>query len=104
MKCSFTDEAMEAVFTCLRRSGKTITCMGEYTLAQGVMNIGTFERACSDRSISIQEDGTILICGLTIPYKWDTVRIRRRIDDHLRKTASNEDLIRIAACLGVRLK
>ena len=105
MICSFPDEAMKAVITYLRRTGKTITCIkGEYALAQGVMNIGTIERACSDRAISIQVDGSILICGLTIPYEWDTVRIRRRIEDHLRKTASNEDLIRIAGCLGVRLK
>ena len=104
-KCPFPDEAMRAVFTYLRRTGKTITCsQGEYTLAQGILNIGTIERACSDQAISLHEDGSILICGLSIPYEWDTVRIRRRIEDHLRKTASNEDLIRIAACLGVKLK
>lgn len=105
MKCPFPEEAMKAVFSYLRRTGKTITCIqGEYALAQGVLNIGTIEQACSDRAISIQENGSILICGVSIPYEWDTIRIRRRIEDHLRKSASNEDLIRIAACLGIRLK
>jgi hypothetical protein len=105
MKCPFPDEAMKTVITYLRRTGKTITCtQGEYTLTQGVLNMGTIERACRDRAISIQEHGSILICGVSIPYEWDTLRIRRRIEDHLRKTASNEELIRIAACLGVRLK
>ena len=105
MKCPFPDEAMKSVISYLRRSGKTIACIqGEYTLAHGVLNIGTIERACSDRAISIQEDGSILICGVSIPYEWDTIRIRRRIEDHLRKSASNEDLIRIGACLGLRLK
>lgn len=105
MKCQFPDEAMKAVITYLRRTGKTITCIqGEYALVQGVLNIGTIERACSDRAISIQEDGSILICGVSIPYQWDTTRIRRRIEDYLRKAASNEDLIRVASCLGVSLK
>ena len=105
MKCQFPDEAMKAVITYLRRTGKTITCIqGEYALAQGVLNIGAIERACSDRAISIQEDGSILICGVSIPYQWDTTRIRRRIEDYLRKAASNEDLIRVASCLGVSLK
>jgi hypothetical protein len=101
----FPDEAMKAVYTYLRRTGKTITCIqGEYVLSHGVVNVGTIERACSDRAILIQEDGSILICGVSLPYQWDTIRIRRRIEDHLRKSASIEDLIRIAACLGVRLK
>ena len=105
MKCPFPDEAMKTVINYLRRTGKTITCVqNEYALTHGVLNIGAIERAWSDRAISIQEDGSILICGVTIPYEWDTIRIRRRIEDHLRKSASNEDLIRIAACLGVRLK
>jgi len=105
MKCPFPDEAMKAVITYLRRTGKTITCVqGEYALAHGVVNIGAIERAYSDREISIQENGSILMCGVSIPYEWDTIKIRRRIEDHLRKSASNEDLIRIAACLGVSMK
>lgn len=105
MKCLFPDEAMKAVVSYLRRTGKTVTnIQGEYTLAYGVLNVGTIERAFRDRAISIQEDGSILICGVSIPCEWDTIRIRRRIEDHIRKSASNEDLIRIAACLGVKLK
>ena len=105
MKCLFPDEAMKAVITYLRRTGKNITCIqGEYTLTHGVLNIGVIEQACRDRAISIQEDGSIQLCGVSVPYEWDTIRIRRRVEDHLRKTASNEDLIRIATCLGVRLK
>lgn len=105
MKCPFPHEAMKAVITYLRRTGRNITCnQGEYTLDQGVLNIGVIERACSDGAISMQEDGSIQLCGVSIPYEWDTIRIRRRIEDHLRKAASNEDLIRIAACLGVKLK
>jgi hypothetical protein len=106
MKCPFPDEAMKAVISYLRRTGKTITCIqGEYNLvARGVLNIGTIERAFCDRAISIQEDGSILICGVSVPCEWDTMGIRRRIEEHLRKSASNEELIRIATCLGLRLK
>lgn len=105
MNCLFPDEAIKTVISYLRRTGKTVArIQGEYTLAQGVLNVGAIERALSDRAISIQEDGSILICGVSVPCEWDTGKIRRRIEDHLRKSASNEDLIRIATCLNIRLK
>lgn len=105
MKCPFPEEAMKAVITYLRRKGKNITCIqGEHTLTHGVLNVGAIKRACSDGAILIQEDGSIQVCGVSIAHEWDTIRIRRRIEDYLRKTASNKDIIRIATFLGVRLK
>jgi len=46
----------------------------------------------------------IRIGGVEIPTGWDIARIRRRVEDHLRKKASSEEIIRIAVCLGVRLR
>lgn len=103
MKCPFHDEAVNAVLTYLRRTGKAVTRLKkEYALTYGNPDICIVEQAFSDRAISVQEDGTISICGVSIPNKWDTARIRRKIEGHLRKTASDEDIIRIAACLGLK--
>lgn len=103
MKCPFHDEAMSAVLTYLRRTGKAVTRLQEeYVLTYGNPDIGIIEQAYSDGAISVREDGSILICGVFIPNKWDTARIRRKIEGHLRKTASDEEIIRIAACLGLK--
>jgi len=103
LKCPFYDEAVNAVLTYLRRSGRAVTRLREgYALTYGTLDIGIVEQAFSDNAISVQEDGTILICGVYIPNKWDIARIRRKIEGHLRKSASNEEIIRIAACLGLK--
>ncbi len=105
MKCIFPDEAMKTVISYLRRTRQTITCTeGRYALVNGIPNINVIEHACRDRAISIAENGSIQICGVQIRSEWDTVTIRRRVEDHLRKCASPEDIIRIASCLGVKLK
>lgn len=105
MKCPFHDEAVNAVLTYLRRSGRSVTHIQEgYALTYGgTPDIGIIEQAFNDSAIEMQEDGTIVICGASIPNKWDTARIRRQIEGHLRKTASNEEIIRIAVCLGLKL-
>lgn len=105
MKCQFPDEATKAVISYLLRTGKTVTwTQGEYTLARGALNVGAIERALNDGAIAIQKDGSILICGVSVPCEWDIHSIRRRIRDYLHKSATDGDLIRIAACLGIRLK
>jgi len=104
MKCLFPNEAIKTVFSYLRRTRQTITCTeGRYALVNGIPNINDLEKACRDRAVSIALDGSIQICGNQIRPEWDTVRIRRRVEDHLRKCASPEDIIRIASCLGVKL-
>jgi hypothetical protein len=96
---------MQAVVSYLRRTRQTITCTeGTYALASGIPNVNMIEHACRDRAISLAENGSIQICGIRIRSELDTVRIRRRVEDHLRKFASPEEIIRIASCLGVNLK
>ena len=105
MKCFFPNEAMKAVVSYLRRTRQTITCTeGTYALASGIPNINMIENACQDRAVSITENGSIQICGTRVRSEWDTATIRRRVEDHLRKCASPEQIIRIASCLGVKLK
>ena len=78
--------------------GKTWT-----KLTEGLPNINVVIKAFRDQAISIAEDGTIHLFGIYLPSGWDTVRIRRKVEDHLRKISSTEEIIRIASCLGVRL-
>lgn len=104
MKCLFPNEAMKTVISYLRRTRQTITCTeGKYALVDGVPDTNDIEQACRDRAVSIALDGSIQICGIQIRTEWDTARIRRRVEDHLRKNASPVDIIRIASCLGVKL-
>ena len=105
MKCLFPNEARKTVISYLRRTRQTITyAEGRYALVNGTPNINDIEQACQDRAVSISANGSIQICGIQIRPEWDTTRIRRRVEDHLRKCASPEDIIRIASCLGVELK
>ena len=105
MKCLFPDEALKAVISHLRRSGETIVHDGEaYVIKKGRLNTITIKQACSVGAISLTDDGSIQVCGTRIGLRVDTVKLRRKVEDHLRKTASQQDIIRIAACLGINLK
>lgn len=102
--CAFPGEAINAVFSYLRRTRQAIGFVeGEYALIEGVPDVYAIRQACEDGAVSMAEDGSIQVCGIVIASNWDTVRIRRRIEDHLRKSASKQDIIRVAACLGVKL-
>lgn len=103
MKCLFHDEVVNAVLTYLRRTGKAVTrIQGEYALTYGTPDMDVIKQAFNDGAISVQKDLSILICGVSISNRWDTSKIRRKIEGHLRKTASDEEIIRIAACLGLK--
>jgi len=73
-----------------------------YRLVTGNPNINTAYKAFRDGAISIEEDGTISLCGECIQSGWDTIKIRRRLEDHLRKSASASEIIQTAFILGVK--
>jgi hypothetical protein len=105
MRCRYSEEATKIVLSYLRRTGLSLRFHhGGYSLDEGVPNVETIEQALWDGAIQLEEDGSIRICGIKIPAQWDTVKIRRRIEDHLRKSATLRDIIRIAACLGVKMR
>lgn len=104
MNCQFPYDAMAIAITHLRRSGMTISKAGDsYRIVEGILNLNVVNEAVRDRAITIAEDGSIQICEAYVPTGWDIVRIRRKVEDHLRKSASTEEIIRIASCLGVTL-
>lgn len=105
MNCPFPDQAMKAVVAYLRRSGQTVVFSeGSFVLAQGTPNITVIAQACADGLVSLNEDGAIQVCGMEIIPEMDTVKLRRRVEDHLRKSASKQDIILVAAYLGVEFK
>lgn len=105
MNCPIPDEIMKIVVSSLRKSGQTVVISeGSFVLVKGIPNVIVIEQACSDGAVSLAEDGSIQVCGTRIMPEMDIVKIRRRVEDHLRKSASKQDIIRIAACLGIKLK
>ena len=105
MRCRYSEAAMKVVISYLRRTGQSLRFDHKgYSLGDGVPNVAIIERAFRDGAIQLEPDGSIRICGIDIPAQWDTVKIRRRIEDHLRKSATMRDIIRIAACLGVKMR
>ena len=75
-----------------------------YTFAfnNGIPNINAIEQAWLDRVVSIALDGSIQICGIQIRPDWDTARIRRRVEDHLRKSV-RQTLTALLHTLRVKL-
>ena len=105
MKCPFPDEAVNVVVSHLRRSGETIALEGaSYVIVKGRVNIIAINKACADGAVTLTEDGSVKVCDTQIKLQVDMVKLRRRVEDHLRKTASKQDIIRIAACLGINLQ
>ncbi|GAM08418.1 hypothetical protein KI809_02520 [Geobacter pelophilus] len=105
MNCPFPDEAMKTVVSYLRRSGQTVVYSeGSFVLNKGTPNLTVIGQAYANGAVSLTEDGSIQVCGVRIIAEMDTIKLRRKVEDHLRKSASKQDIIRIAACLGIRLK
>lgn len=105
MKCHNFDQILKSVIDHLRRTGQTFTFSnGAYSLTRGEADVKIVEKACLENTVSLSESGMIRIGDIEIPAGWDTAKIRRRVEDHLRRKASREEIIRIAACLGVRLR
>ena len=76
---------------------------GRYRLSAGIPNINLINQAFQDGAIRIEDDGAISLCGESIHPRWDTVRIRRRVEEYLRKSASTAEIIKTASCLGVSI-
>ena len=102
MQCRLPQHALEIVLTHLRWKGKTITCRnGVYLLTAGVPDVAIIARAWRDGAITLTSNCIIRVCTMEIQTGWDRMSIRRKVEDYLRRKASAEELICIAACLDV---
>ena len=101
----FAECVLKIVTTHLRRRHLTIEVndSDNYELVAGNPNINAAHKALKDGAIRIEEDGSISLCGECIQSGWDTIRIRRRLEEHLRKSASASEIINCALFLGVKI-
>ena len=98
------NEILRIVVTHLKHNRLNIESVeGRYRLSAGTPDINSINQAFQDGEIRVEEDGAISLCGESIHPRWDTVRIRRRVEDYLRKSASTSEIIKTANCLGVSI-
>ena len=103
-KNSRNNEISRIVVNHLKHNRLTIEAIeGRYRLSAGIANINLINQAFQDGEIRIEDDGAISLCGESIHPRWDTVRIRRRVEEYLRKSASTAEIIKTASCLGVSI-
>jgi len=103
-KNSRNNEISRIVVNHLKHNRLTIEAIeGRYRLSAGIPNINLINQAFQDGEIRIEDDGAISLCGESIHPRWDTVRIRRRVEEYLRKSASTAEIIKTASCLGVSI-
>ena len=101
----FTEYIFKIVSSYLRRSNLNVEVNeNNYRLVEGSLNIDMVSNALADGAVCIEEDGSISFCGESIQSGWDTNRIRRRLEDHLQKSASASEIIRTAFSLGVKIR
>ncbi len=69
----------------------------------GRMPQGSLNAAWLLGAISIKSDGTIMVCGKSIPFCFDSRKLRRRVEDILRKKACSTEILNLAFMLGVNI-
>lgn len=95
---------MEVVITYLRKKGMSLVSdRNGYLLDKGKPDHSVIEQAIRDHHISIAEDGSVHVAGEYIQTGWDTVKIRRKVEDHIRKMSSVSELVGIATNLGISI-
>ncbi|MHB8057085.1 MAG: hypothetical protein ACYDHC_04225 [Desulfuromonadaceae bacterium] len=103
MKCP-NDKLMEVVITYLRKKGMSLVSdRNGYLLDKGKPDLSVIEQAIRDHHINIAEDGSVHVAGEYIQTGWDTVKIRRKVEDHIRKMSSVSELVGIATNLGISI-
>lgn len=99
---SSNEKLMEVVISYLQKKGMSLVSDREgYRLDKGKPDLSVIEQAIREHYISIAEDGSVYVAGEYIQTGWDTAKIRRKIEDHIRKTSSVSELVGIATDLGI---
>jgi len=104
MNCQAPEDVIRIVTAYLRYERLTIIKSDDsHQLAEGNPNVNVIRQAFHDRAVTIADDGSVHLCGICIATYWDTGRIRRKVENYLRKVATTEEIICIASCLGIKL-
>lgn len=102
------DSIRKAVMHYLTRYSKTLVFdKGGFNLIDGKADIQTFaiiDAAWMLGAISMSADGAVSLCGESIHFRYDSRKLRRKIEDFLRKSDCLFDLMRCAALLGANIE
>lgn len=108
VKSAIPDSVRKAVMRYLLDSSRTIIfANGCFCTKGGKIGIhaqGIIDAAWMFGAIDISVDGTVTVCGEALPFQYDTRKLRRRIEDILRKDTCSRDVMRLAALLGAEIE
>lgn len=108
VKSAIPDSIRKAVMRHLVNSSRTIIFEnGRFSTDKGNTGQhtqGIIEAAWMFGAIDISADGTVMVCGEALPFQYNTRRIRRKVEDILRKSTCSQDVLRLAALLGVEIE
>jgi hypothetical protein len=101
------DAVRKAVMSYLVKTGNILTFDdGKFTLKKkgiGNMPQGSINAAWLLGAISIASDGTVMVCGKRIPFLFDSRKLRRRVEDILRKKSCSNEILTLALMLGANI-
>jgi len=92
----------------LRKSSRTLVFRnGRFCLCNGIQNKpleAIIDAAWLFGAIIISKNGAITICNETLPFFFNTQKLRRRIEDSLRKKISPQEVLQFALQLGIEIE
>lgn len=101
------DAVRRAVMSYLVTTGNILTFEnGKFVLEKmdiGKMRQGSINAAWLLGAISMASNGTVMVCGNRVPLLFDSRKIRRRVEDILRKKTCSDDILSLALMLGVNI-
>lgn len=108
VKSAIPDSIRKAVMRYLVNSSRTITfengCFSTNDGNIGLHTLGIIESAWMFGAIGISADGTVTVCGEPLAFRYDTRRLRRKVEDILRKSTCSRDVMLLAALLGADIE
>jgi hypothetical protein len=108
VKSAIPDSIRKAVMRYLVNSSRTIIfgngCFSTNDGKIGLHTLGIIDSAWMFGAIEITADGTVTVCGEPLPFRYDTRRLRRKVEDVLRKSTCSRDVMLLAALLGAEIE
>jgi hypothetical protein len=108
VKSAIPDSIRKVVMRYLVNSSRTITFEnGCFSTNDGnicLHTLGIIDSAWMFGAIGISADGTVTVCGEPLAFRYDTRRLRRKVEDILRKSTCSRDVMLLASLLGADIE
>jgi hypothetical protein len=96
-------EIRKPILSFLRSTNQTIAYKDTAVLVEGRPNVEDIERAWYAGAVSLDDEGTITICGTPVRAKIDPNKLRNLLVEYFRNDARPTDIIHVASLLGIDL-